>query len=131
MFTKCVEDSSASLSMKSASCVERRRTPTHSRASPPDAARHRQLSVAPAVGCESNRANSGESPRASVGKRAFMFGALICRMSSRQRAAAERCQAAHSDDRIDFRLSNLQHLGNRGMLSAKTKAAGSVDTNAR
>jgi len=38
--------------------------------------------------------------------------------------------AAHSDNRIDFRLAGLEHLGNRGVLSAKTEAAGSVDTNA-
>jgi hypothetical protein len=135
MFTKCVEGQLSKFIDEVR--VLRSNVDEHPlihEASPPDAARHpRRLSIAPAVGGESEWEQFRQSHHASRSDdnaRSYVRSVDLPNEFAAAAAWRNDAGAAHSDDRIDFRLSSLQHFGNRGMLSAKTKAAGSVDTNA-
>jgi hypothetical protein len=73
--------------------------------------------------CDARRSNDDTRPDVRGVDLANQFATAPARWNN--------LRTADCNDRINFRLSCLEHFSNRRVLSAKTEAAGSVDTNAR
>ena len=89
--------------------------------------------ITPAVGCPSEWEQfrqSDDVPRSNDDARSHVRSVDLPNEFAAAAARWNNVGTAHCDNRVDFRLSSLEHFGNRGVLSAKTEAAGRVDTNA-
>ena len=89
--------------------------------------------IAPAVDCQSEWEqfrHCHDPPRSDDDARSHVRSVDLPHEFAAAAARWNNIGTTHCDNRIDFRLSSLEHFGNRGVLSARTEAAGSVDTNA-